>query len=62
MVVAAGSSSIAVNLLTGEQYLSILLPGQMFKQEFNSRGIPAKTLSRTLEDCGTLINAVIPWG
>lgn len=62
MVVAAGSSSIAVNLLTGEQYLSILLPGQMFKQEFQSRGIPAKTLSRTLEDCGTLINAVIPWG
>lgn len=62
MVLAAGSSSIAVNALTGEQYLSILLPGQMFKEEFMKRHIPMKTLSRTLEDCGTLVNPLIPWG
>lgn len=58
----SGASSIAVNGMTGEQYLSILLPGQMFKDEYNRRGIPAKTLSRTLEDCGTLVNPLIPWG
>ncbi|MFC4778730.1 Na+/H+ antiporter NhaC [Paenibacillus sp. GCM10023252] len=62
MVWAAGGSSIGVNLLTGEQYLSILLPGQLFREEFKQRAIPAKTLSRTLEDCGTLVNAMIPWG
>ncbi|ANE47717.1 sodium:proton antiporter [Paenibacillus swuensis] len=62
MVWAAGTSSIGVNLLTGEQYLSILLPGQMFREEFKHRLIPAKTLSRTLEDCGTLVNALVPWG
>jgi len=62
MVLAAGSSSIAVNALTGEQYLSILLPGQMFKEEFSKRHIPMKTLSRTLEDCGTLMNPLVPWG
>ncbi|GGF95326.1 Na+/H+ antiporter NhaC [Paenibacillus aceti] len=62
IVLMTGASSIAVNIMTGEQYLSILLPGQMFKDEYNRRGLPAKTLSRTLEDCGTLINPLIPWG
>ncbi|MCR8644696.1 Na+/H+ antiporter NhaC [Paenibacillus sp. N1-5-1-14] len=62
IVLASGSSAIAVNALTGEQYLSILLPGQMFKEEFSRRQIPLRTLSRTLEDCGTLINPLIPWG
>lgn len=62
IILMTGASSIAVNGMTGEQYLSILLPGQMFKDEYNRRGIPAKTLSRTLEDCGTLVNPLIPWG
>lgn len=62
IVLMTGASSIAVNGITGEQYLSILLPGQMFKDEYTRRGIPARTLSRTLEDCGTLVNPLIPWG
>lgn len=62
VVLMTGASSIAVNAMTGEQYLSILLPGQMYKDEYIRRGIPAKTLSRTLEDCGTLVNPLIPWG
>jgi len=62
IVLMTGASSIAVNGMTGEQYLSILLPGQMFKDEYARRHIPARTLSRTLEDCGTLVNPLIPWG
>lgn len=62
MVVSTGLSAIGVNLFTGEQYMSILLPGQMFQAEYERRGIPALTLSRTLEDCGTLVNPLIPWG
>ncbi len=62
IVLMTGASSIAVNAMTGEQYLSILLPGQMFKDEYNRRKLPAKTLSRTLEDCGTLVNPLVPWG
>lgn len=62
MVGLAGSSSILVNVLTGEQYLSILLPGQMFREAFAARGIEGRRLSRTLEDCGTLVNPLIPWG
>lgn len=62
LVSLAGSSSILVNVLTGEQYLSILLPGQMFRDAFDERRIAGQRLSRTLEDCGTLVNPLIPWG
>ncbi|MGG3836726.1 Na+/H+ antiporter NhaC [Paenibacillus thiaminolyticus] len=62
LVVASGLSSIGVNVITGEQYMSILLPGQLFADEYDKRNIPRKTLSRTLEDCGTLVNPLIPWG
>jgi Na+:H+ antiporter, NhaC family len=62
LVGLAGSSSILVNLLTGEQYLSILLPGQMFREAFIARKMEGRRLSRTLEDCGTLVNPLIPWG
>lgn len=62
LIVTSGLSSIGVNIITGEQYMSILLPGQLFKDEYEKRGIPRTTLSRTLEDCGTLVNPLIPWG
>ncbi|MCY9514725.1 Na+/H+ antiporter NhaC [Paenibacillus apiarius] len=62
LVVTSGLSSIGVNVITGEQYMSILLPGQLFEEEYEKRGIPRLTLSRTLEDCGTLVNPLIPWG
>jgi len=55
-------SSIGVNLMAGEQYLSILLPGQAFKKIFEERQIDPRFLSRSLEDGGTLVNPLIPWG
>ncbi len=62
LIAATAGSSIGVNLMTGEQYLSILLPGQTFQPLFAERGVAEKNLSRTLEDAGTLINPLIPWG
>ncbi|MDQ0162954.1 Na+/H+ antiporter NhaC [Aeribacillus alveayuensis] len=55
-------SSIGVNLVTGEQYLSILIPGQSFKEMYRKYEIPLPYLSRAVEDAGTLINPLIPWG
>ncbi|MED4591163.1 Na+/H+ antiporter NhaC family protein, partial [Priestia flexa] len=55
-------SSIGVNVITGEQYLSILLPGQTFKPLYVKWNLQEKNLSRTLEDGGTVINPLIPWG
>ncbi|WP_102347505.1 Na+/H+ antiporter NhaC [Bacillus sp. Marseille-P3661] len=62
LVAVTAASSIGVNLLTGEQYLSILLPGQTFKDLFEKFKLHPKNLSRTLEDAGTLVNPLIPWG
>ncbi|WP_347549606.1 Na+/H+ antiporter NhaC [Pseudalkalibacillus hwajinpoensis] len=62
LISATAGSSIGVNLLTGEQYLSILLPGQTFEPFYDQAGVERKYLSRTLEDAGTLVNPLIPWG
>jgi len=61
IVIASTLSSIGVNLLTGEQYLSILLPGQLLKDVYIQKDIPLKNLSRALEDGGTLFNPIVPW-
>ena len=62
LVAWATGSAIGINVLTGEQYLSILLPGQAFKNVFKERGLRPEALSRCLEDGGTLVNPLIPWG
>jgi NhaC family Na+:H+ antiporter len=55
------ASCLGVNVLTGDQYMSIVLPGQMWKAEFERRGLANVNLSRTLEDAGTLTSPLIPW-
>lgn len=54
-------SCLFVDLVTGEQYLSIVLPGRMYKDEYRKRGLHPKNLSRALEDSGTLLSPLIPW-
>jgi NhaC family Na+:H+ antiporter len=41
--------------------MAIVMPGRMFKQEFESRGLDQLNLSRSLEDGGTLTSPLIPW-
>lgn len=55
-------SGIGVNLVVGAQYLSVILPGEAFKDSFNKMGLSPLALSRVLEDGGTVINYIIPWG
>lgn len=55
------ASSVGINLLAGEMYLSILLPGQALKDAYVKSGVPLKNLSRTVEDGGTLVNPLVPW-
>ncbi|MDQ0232345.1 Na+/H+ antiporter NhaC [Metabacillus malikii] len=61
LILSTAASSFGVNLLTGEQYLSILIPGQSFRGLYDQMNIKRKYLSRTLEDAGTLMNPLIPW-
>lgn len=61
LIFSAASTAIGINFLVGEQYLSILLTGNTFREPFESAGLEAKNLSRVLEDAGTVINPLVPW-
>ncbi len=62
LVCSAAGTAIAVNFILGEQYLSILLPGNAFKENFKKAGLRPKHLARVLEDAGTVVNPLVPWG
>lgn len=59
--VAVASTSVLINVLIGEQYLSILLSGETYKPVYDKLNLARKHLSRTLEDAGTVINPLVPW-
>jgi NhaC family Na+:H+ antiporter len=54
-------SSIAMNAIASDQYMAIVIPGRMYKNAFDARGLHPKNLSRCLEDAGTLTSPLIPW-
>ncbi|KRN89125.1 Na+/H+ antiporter NhaC [Ligilactobacillus ceti] len=55
-------SAMGVNFLVGEQFFSLILPGEAFKKSFDRLGVDRKYLSRTLADAGGSFNSLIPWG
>lgn len=54
-------TALAVNVICGEQYLSIIITGNMYRDEYRKRGLAPQNLSRALEDCGTVTSPLIPW-
>ncbi len=62
VVTATLLTSIGVNLFIGEQFLSVILPGNAFKKIYKDNGVDLTVLSRSLEDGGTVINYLVPWG
>ncbi|WP_010650164.1 Na+/H+ antiporter NhaC [Oceanobacillus massiliensis] len=61
IILSTAATAIGVNVLIGEQYLSILLTGETYKDIYDKAGLTKKSLSRTLEDAGTVINPLVPW-
>lgn len=55
-------SGICINLFVGEQYLSVILPGRAFNPAYDKISLSPLALSRVLEDGGSVINYLIPWG
>lgn len=54
-------TAFGTNVLTADQYISIVMPGRMFKEEYQRRGLAPENLSRALEDGGTITSPLIPW-
>lgn len=54
-------SCLGLNAIASDQYLAIVIPGKMFKNAYEDRGLAPENLSRTLEDSGTVTSVLIPW-
>lgn len=61
LVATTVATCIGANIIAADQYMAIVLPGRMFRLEFERRGLHPVNLSRTLEDAGTMTSALVPW-
>ena len=61
LIASTVCTCIGTNLLAADQYMAIVMPGRMYKEEYQRRGLDPLVLSRTLEDSGTITSPLIPW-
>lgn len=61
MVTATVGTGIFANMITGDQYLSIILTSSLYKKLYQERGYESKLLSRSVEDSATVVSVLIPW-
>lgn len=61
MVTTTISGCVLFNTTTGDQYISIIIPGRMFLSAYKKNGYDNALLSRTLEDSATVTSVLIPW-
>ena len=61
MVASTVTSGLFLNLATADQYISIILTGNMFKDIYTTNGYETCLLSRTTEDAVTVTSPLIPW-
>jgi NhaC family Na+:H+ antiporter len=61
LVARSVGTCLAFNVLASDQYLAIIVPGNMLKDAYEEQGLAPENLSRTLEDSGTVTSVLIPW-
>ena len=61
MVVSTVGTGVFANMITGDQYLSIILTSSLYKKLYQERGYESKLLSRSVEDSATVVSVLIPW-
>lgn len=61
LVASTVVTCIFFNTTASDQYISIVVPGRMFKDSFAKQGLKPEVLSRTLEDSGTMTSVLVPW-
>lgn len=61
LVSATTGTCIMFNLTSGDQYMSIVIPGKMFSKAYDKAGLEGRLLSRTLEDSATATSVLVPW-
>ncbi|HRQ63466.1 MAG TPA: Na+/H+ antiporter NhaC [Xanthomonadaceae bacterium] len=61
LIIAVLLTAIGVNIVAADQYIAIVLPGRIYRMEFEKRGLAPVNLSRALEDAGTMTSVLVPW-
>jgi NhaC family Na+:H+ antiporter len=61
LVLSTVLTAVFMNLIAGDQYLAIVIPGRMYKESYDKLGLHPKNLSRALEDSATLTSPLVPW-
>ena len=61
MVASTVGTGVFANMVTGDQYLSIILTSSLYKDLYKKRGYENKLLSRSVEDSATVVSVLIPW-
>ena len=61
LVASTLAACYITNVCAPDQYVSVVIPGRMFKERFEKWGLHPRMLSRSLEDAGTLTSALVPW-
>ena len=61
MVASTVFSGLFLNIVTADQYISIILTGNMFKDIYKKKGYESRLLSRTTEDSVTVTSVLVPW-
>ena len=61
LVASTVASGLSMNICTADQYISIILTGNMFKDIYKQKGYESCLLSRTVEDSTTVTSVLVPW-
>ena len=61
MVSSTVASGLFLNITTADQYISIILTGNMFREIYEKNGYEGNLLGRTTEDAVTVTSPLIPW-
>ena len=60
-ITSVAVTSAGLNLVAGDQYVAVVLPSRVFRDEFRRRRLAPRMLSRTVEDTGTVTSPLVPW-
>ncbi|MBR3562113.1 MAG: Na+/H+ antiporter NhaC [Oscillospiraceae bacterium] len=61
LVTATEVTCVISNATMPEQYISIIIPGRMYAEEYRKMGLHPACLSNALESSGTVTSALVPW-
>lgn len=55
------ASGLFLNSCTADQYLSLIIGGNMYRNVYRRAGLEPRLLSRTMEDSVSVTSVLIPW-